>query len=40
MACKKPTGPTHTISKRNGMTKYKKHDDGKTIIVKRKSRNK
>lgn len=40
MACKKPTSKTHTISKRNGSTKYKKHEGGKTIIVKRKSKNK
>ncbi len=40
MACKKPTAKTHTISKRNGSTRYIRHDDGKAIIVKRKSKNK
>lgn len=40
MACRKPTGKTHTISKRNGITRYKRHEDGKTIVVKRKSKNK
>lgn len=39
MACKKPTAKTHTISKRRGTTKYKRHEDGKTIIVRRKSKN-
>ena len=40
MACRKPTGKTQTISKRNGITRYKRHEDGKTITVKRKSKNK
>lgn len=40
MACRKPTSKTHTISKRNGITRYKRHEDGKTITVKRKSKNK
>lgn len=39
MACKKPTAKTHTISKRNGTTKYKRHEYGKTVIVRRKSKN-
>lgn len=40
MKCKKPTGPTHTISKGPKQTKYKRHEKGKTIHVTRKSKNK
>ena len=39
MRCKKPTSKTHTISKGPKRTVYKRHDDGQTIIVNRKSKN-